>query len=228
MCLGVLTADEHAAAVADGKWGERAEQARGWAVMNTQRNAADERSHPCPAGRYCGPRGAAGILPYAWPATARRGSLVAQAEIVRSLGASVRLAYEVADTVGRPERRSPMTAGDTQIPPGYALVRLTDLAALLAARAARPPETTGATATCAAAWDGLAAATGMLTGELGSHQVNRADLAGGAPAEAVIGALVTVGAGLLKVHQPDSAAALLQYLGLVAASRSTGPDGEPL
>ena len=33
--------------------------------MNAQQNAADERFCPCPAGRHWGPRGAAGILPYA-------------------------------------------------------------------------------------------------------------------------------------------------------------------
>jgi len=33
--------------------------------MNMQHDAADERFHPCPAGRHWGPRGAAGILPYA-------------------------------------------------------------------------------------------------------------------------------------------------------------------
>ena len=33
--------------------------------MNAQQNAADERFWPCPAGRHWGPRGAAGILPYA-------------------------------------------------------------------------------------------------------------------------------------------------------------------
>jgi hypothetical protein len=33
--------------------------------MTTQLNPADERFCPCPAGRHWGPRGAAGILPYA-------------------------------------------------------------------------------------------------------------------------------------------------------------------
>ena len=33
--------------------------------MNTQLNITDERFCPCPAGRHWGPRGAAGILPYA-------------------------------------------------------------------------------------------------------------------------------------------------------------------
>ena len=33
--------------------------------MNARQNATDERFHPCPAGRHWGPRGAAGILPYA-------------------------------------------------------------------------------------------------------------------------------------------------------------------
>ena len=33
--------------------------------MNTQQNITDERFCPCPAGRHWGPRGAAGILPYA-------------------------------------------------------------------------------------------------------------------------------------------------------------------
>jgi len=33
--------------------------------MTAQQNAADGRFHPCPGGRHWGPRGAAGILPYA-------------------------------------------------------------------------------------------------------------------------------------------------------------------
>lgn len=33
--------------------------------MNAQQNTADERFHPCPAGRHWDPCGAAGILPYA-------------------------------------------------------------------------------------------------------------------------------------------------------------------
>lgn len=33
--------------------------------MTAQQDPADERFCPCPAGRHWGPRGAAGILPYA-------------------------------------------------------------------------------------------------------------------------------------------------------------------
>ena len=68
--------------------------------MNAQQNAADERFHPCLAGRHWGPRGAAGILPYAVARDGQVWVLLAQAEIVRSLGASVRQAYELAGTTG--------------------------------------------------------------------------------------------------------------------------------
>ena len=115
-----------------------------------------------------------------------------------------------------------------EIPPGHALIRLSDLAALLDSRGDRPPQAPGAAAAYSATWEGLAVATSMLTVELGGHQVSRADLAGGVSPEAVIGALVTVGAAVLRGHQADSAPGFLEYLGLIAASRGRGPGGEPL
>ena len=111
-----------------------------------------------------------------------------------------------------------------EIPPGCVLIRLADLAALLATTGSQAPQP----APYAASWEGLTAATSMLTGQLGGHQVTRADLASGIAPEEIIGALVTLAAALLRVHQADSAPALLQYLGLIAASYGTGPDGEPL
>jgi hypothetical protein len=111
-----------------------------------------------------------------------------------------------------------------EIPPGHVVVRLADLAELLAARSSDAPQP----APYAATWPGLTAATGMLTGHLGGHQVDRAELARGTTDEAIIGALVTVGAGLLRAHHGDSAETLLQYLGLIAASCGTGPNGEAL
>lgn len=111
-----------------------------------------------------------------------------------------------------------------EIPDGYALVSISTLAGLLAIRDSRSSQPVPYEAT----WEGLIAATGMLTGQLGGHQVDRAELAASTSDEAIIGALVTVGAGLLKVHHGGSAEALLQYLGLIAASCGTGPDGEHL
>jgi hypothetical protein len=80
----------------------------------------------------------------------------------------------------------------------------------------------------AATFEGLTAATALLTGQLGGHPVDRAELARGTPDEAIIGALISVGAGLLKVHHGAGAETLLQFLGLVAASGGTGPDGGAL
>ena len=57
-------------------------------------------STPRRAGRHWGPRGAAGILPHAVARDGQAGVLLAQAEIVRSLGASVRQAYDLAGTAG--------------------------------------------------------------------------------------------------------------------------------
>ena len=68
-----------------------------------------------------------------------------------------------------------MAAGDTQIPPGFALTRLDDLAALLAGQPAPPPEP-GRTGD---AWTGLSAANAMLTAELGNQDVSREHLADG-------------------------------------------------
>lgn len=112
----------------------------------------------------------------------------------------------------------------SRIPDGYVLVSISTLTALLAIRDSRAPQPAPYSAT----FEGLTVATAMLTSQLGGHQVNRADLAIGTPDEAVIGALVAVGAGLLKAHQEDSAPAFLQYLGLIAASRGHRPDGEVL
>lgn len=110
------------------------------------------------------------------------------------------------------------------IPPGHVLIRLADLAELMVACSCREPQPPAYAAT----WEGLTAATGMLTVQLGGHQLTRAEMASGVPDEEIIGALVTVSAGLLRVHHGDSAETLLQYLGLIAATGGTGPDGRPL
>ncbi len=74
---------------------------------------------------------------------------------------------------------------------------------------------------------GLSAAAGLLTGRLGGHTIDRADLAGDVAAGEVIAALVTVAAATLREWLPDDhAEALLRNLGLIAATGSTNLNGD--
>lgn len=116
----------------------------------------------------------------------------------------------------------------TEVPPGCAVVRLADLAALLAARPSpasagpeppRQPED---------AWAGLGAAVALCTARLGKQDVGPEQLADGIPPELIIAPLVAMAAAGLRGCLEDGAEAFLRDMGLIAATRGRGPDGEPL
>lgn len=110
-----------------------------------------------------------------------------------------------------------------EIPPGCVVIRLADLAALLAAvPAPEPPRRADD------AWSGLGAAVAMLTARLGKQDVGPGQLAEGIPPEHIITALVAMAAAGLRGCLEDGAETFLRDLGLIAAARGRGPDGEPL
>ena len=118
-----------------------------------------------------------------------------------------------------------------EIPPGCVLIRVADLAALLAvppgsARPAldpaEPPQPPADT------WRGLASAVALLTARLGHHDVDPGQLADEADAASVISALVSVATASLRGCLEGGAEGFLQDLGVLAARRGRGPDGEAL
>ncbi len=110
-----------------------------------------------------------------------------------------------------------------EIPRGYALVRIADLAALAAQPAAEPSRRPGT------AWEGLATAVAMVTAALGRHDVDLGQLADGAEPASIIRPLVVLAAAGLRARMDeDSVEKLLQSLGEIAAYRGHGPDGRPL
>lgn len=106
------------------------------------------------------------------------------------------------------------------VPPGYALVRLDDLAALHSARAdpgppAALPEPQPSEATLA----GLAEAIGILTARANGQ---RLPLSGDVAPTAVTGALAIIAcAALAQLLPADRGARLLADLGLAAAREDT-------
>lgn len=110
-----------------------------------------------------------------------------------------------------------------EIPRGYALVRIADLAGLPGQPAAEPPHQPGS------AWEGLAIAVAMVTAALGRHDVDLAQLADGADPASIIRVLVPMAAaGLRSSLSDDSVAKFLQDMGEIAAMRGRGPDGRRL
>jgi hypothetical protein len=118
-----------------------------------------------------------------------------------------------------------------EIPRGFALVHLADLAALMAAaarQAAAAPDPAAPPQPPADAWSGLASAVAMLTARIGRHDVDLGQLADEADTAAIIAALVAMAAAGLRGCLDDGAEGFLQDLGVIAASRGRGPGGEPL
>ncbi len=119
-----------------------------------------------------------------------------------------------------------------EIPPGCVLIRVADLAALLAALPGqRPPALVPAEPPQppADAWRGLASAVALLTARLGHHDIAPGQLADEADTAAIIAALVVMAAAALRGCLDDGAAmSLLQDLGVIAGRRGRGPDGETL
>ncbi len=110
-----------------------------------------------------------------------------------------------------------------EIPPGCVLIRLTDLAGLLAARSPAPePDPPDD------AWSGLGAAVAMVTARLGRHDVGLDDLAEGIAAESIIAALVAMAAVGLRCCLEGRTEKFLQDMGEIAVTRGMGPDGKAL
>lgn len=111
-----------------------------------------------------------------------------------------------------------------EIPRGYALVRLTDLAALLAERTPPDPGPQPEDA-----WAGLAVAVAMVTAALGRHDIDLEQLADGADPAGIIRVLVPLAAaGLRNCLTGDGVEKFLRDLGEIAAMRGRGPDGRQL
>ncbi|MFI5062784.1 MAG: hypothetical protein ACHP9Z_02220 [Streptosporangiales bacterium] len=117
-------------------------------------------------------------------------------------------------------------------PPGCVVIRVENLAALLADRA--PGSTTGdragsnrpVQASAAATWEALAATVGLLTARLdGDAGISAADLAPDVPPAAIAAVALTIVTAWLRVLLPDEGAALLADLGLMAAARGEPPGG---
>jgi len=69
----------------------------------------------------------------------------------------------------------------------------------------------------------------MLTARLGENRdLGPGQLAQGIPPELIIAPLVAMAAAGLRGCLEDGAEAFLRDLGLTAAARGRGPDGEPL
>ena len=118
----------------------------------------------------------------------------------------------------------------SEIPPGCVLIRLADLAALIAARPGQlPPGPAEPPRQPEGAWSGLAAAVAMCTARLGENRdLGPGHLAEGIPPEYIIAPLVAMAAAGLRACLEDGAEAFLRDMGLIAAARGRGPDGEPL
>jgi hypothetical protein len=119
-----------------------------------------------------------------------------------------------------------MTASEfPQMPPGFVLVRLTDLAALLAAQDKAGDTSPEPEAADGRAWEALAAAVGVVCAQLWRPDVDPADLMADVPAESVVRFLAAIAAGLSRGAFADDGAAPLRDLGELAATRGN-PIGE--
>jgi hypothetical protein len=105
-----------------------------------------------------------------------------------------------------------------RVPPGFALVRIDDLAALTPRSA---PENARRDQADTATWEALAASIAILTARLGHIDVRQADLIGDTPPAAVIKALVILTAATLAALMPDQGATLLRDLVKTAAQEGT-------
>ena len=116
-----------------------------------------------------------------------------------------------------------------EIPRGHVLLRIEDLAALLAAQSSPVTATAELPAPDGDAWAGLAVAIAMVTARLGHHDADPGQLADETDAASIIRPLVAMAAeGLRGCLPEDGAQRLLQDMGLIAASRGIGPDGRKL
>jgi hypothetical protein len=97
-------------------------------------------------------------------------------------------------------------------PPGYVLIRISDLARLLDSQR---PAATGT----AAETGPLAALVSLLTARVTGAQVSQAELVDSADTAEVLALMTSMSAGLLRFF-PDRGARLLRELGAAAIDRS--------
>ncbi len=124
--------------------------------------------------------------------------------------------------MARPDRFIP--------PPGCVVVRIEDLAALVAAVRAPGSATSdrarsGGAAAPGTGWDALAATVALLTARLDNDaSVSAASLAPDVAPSDITAVAVTIAAAWLRVSLPDRGGALLRDLGLLAAARGETPE----
>jgi hypothetical protein len=123
-----------------------------------------------------------------------------------------------------------MAKADRTMPPGHVLIRIEDLAWLLAAARApdagqpvQPSLPARKPGGAAAAWPALAVAVALITNRLGGSGVADADLIGDVPAATVIGALASIGARAMDCAYPrPMVQAILRDLGTAVAREVSG------
>lgn len=118
-----------------------------------------------------------------------------------------------------------------EIPAGCVIIRLADLAALLAARPGPvPPLPVPAVPSQPGpdAWSGLASAVAMLTARIGNHDVDLGQLADPADMASVVTALVAMASAALRGCLEDGAGQFLQDMGALAVNRGQDPEGRSL
>lgn len=129
-----------------------------------------------------------------------------------------------------------MPKADRAIPPGHVLIRLDDLAWLLAR--GRPPDAGQAVQATppapppggrvAAAWPSLSVAIAMLTSRVTRAGVSDGDLIGDADPAAVIRALASIAVRALECAFPDTGTmTVLQNLAMAAALGNSEPGCGP-
>lgn len=112
------------------------------------------------------------------------------------------------------------------IPAGFVLISITDLQALLGARATTPrapqPEPASMTAG-SAAWESLAATVALVSAHLWQADVDQADIVGELRSGDVVHALTILAAALLAGAFADRGAQLLRHLGELAGTQGNPP-----
>jgi hypothetical protein len=115
-----------------------------------------------------------------------------------------------------------MTAASQPIPPGYILISLTDLAALMRERAAVPAPSQPEPAD-GATWEAIAAAVGLVCAQIWRPDVGHADIIGDVPAGTVVHALTIISAALVRGAFADHGTVLLRHLGELAGTQGRPP-----
>jgi hypothetical protein len=107
------------------------------------------------------------------------------------------------------------------LPPGHVLIRVEDLAALLAERPAADAPA-AASGDAGMTWPALTAAVALITDKLSGTRADPDALIGDVPASAVLRVLVILAAGLGSALPPASVTGALRDLALYAAGQTSG------